>query len=84
MDNAPDEETVRRWKDMETLRDQMHERVVSLIDVDAEVHEIVQPKKRKIERFLENGSSSERVNGDTIAGAASAIKAPNRKRRNGS
>ena len=84
MENAPDEETVRRWKDMETLRDQRHERVVSLIDVDAEVHEVVPAKRRKIERLLENGPSNGRVNGDTIAGAVSTTKGPSRKRGNGS
>ena len=84
MDNAPDEETVRRWKDMEILRDQRHERVVGLIDVDAEVHEVIPPKRRKIERLLENGPSNGRVNGDMIAGASSTTKAPSRKRGNGS
>ena len=81
MDNAPDEETVRKWKEMETLRDQRHERVVGLIDVDAEVDEVV---PAKVDRLLENGPLNERISLHTTAGAASTTKAPSRKRGLGS
>ena len=80
MDNALDEETVRRWKDMETLRDQRHERIVGLIEVDEEVHEVAPPKRRKVNRLIESGPSDGQLNGDTTAGAASTAKVTNRKR----
>lgn len=83
MDNALDEETVRRWKDMETLRDQRHERIVGLIEVDEEVLEVASPKRRKINRLLENEPSNGQFGGNTTAGASSATRCTTRKRANG-
>ena len=79
MDNAIDEETVRRWKNMETLRDQGHETMVGLIDVVGGAKQIALPKRRRIE----NLSASERVDEDVTEILEPKTKAKNRKRVNG-
>lgn len=76
MDNTQDEETVRKWKDMETERDQGHERIAGLMDMYAEVQEIAPPKRRRIE----NGHPLGRADQDAIAVPVPRVKAPNRKR----
>ncbi|KAG7009283.1 hypothetical protein G7Y79_00003g011510 [Physcia stellaris] len=76
MDNAQDEETVRKWKGIETERDQGHERIAGLMDIYAEVQEIAPPKRRRIE----NGHPLGRADQDSIAVPVPRVKASNRKR----
>ena len=52
MDNHMDEETVRRWKTQDTIRDQEHRRITGMVDIVEEVVEIVAPKRRRIENKI--------------------------------
>ena len=79
MDNAIDEETVRRWKDMETIRDQGHQKMAGLIDMVGGAKQIALPKRRRIE----NLSASGRVDEDVTEILEPRPKATNRKRANG-
>ena len=76
MDNAIDEETVRRWKDIETERDQDHERIAGLIDMVGKATQLEAPKRRRIE----NLSASGRVDEDVTEIAEPRRKATNKKR----
>lgn len=79
MDNAIDEETVRRWKHTETLRDQEHERMAGLLDMVGGAKQIAPPKRRRIE----NVSASGRVDEDVTEIPEPRPKPTNRKRVNG-
>ena len=79
MDNAIDEETVRRWKKMETIRDQGHETMAGLIDIVGGAKQIAPPKRRRIE----NLSASGRVEEGVTEVPEPRPKATNRKRVNG-
>ena len=79
MDNAIDEETVRRWKTMETLRDQGHETMAGLIDMVGKAKHIAPPKRRRIENLPASG----RVDEDLTEVPELRPKAKNRKRANG-
>ena len=86
MDNAQDEETARRWKELETVRDQEHERNAGLMDMYAEVREIAPPKRRRIENRstteqLDPFASDPLANDDSVT--MSKVKATSRKRTNG-
>ena len=79
MDNAIDEETVRRWKYMESLRDQGHQTMAGLRDMVGGAKQIAPPKRRRIE----NLSASGRIDEDVTEIPEPRPKATNRKRANG-
>ena len=79
MENTVDEETVRRWKEIETRRDQEHEVIAGLLDAYDDVREIAPPKRRRIG----NGPAKGIGKADAADDTQSGNRVPVRKRVSG-
>ena len=79
MENPQDEETARRWKEIENAQDQGPRKIAGLLDMYGEVQEIAPPKRRR----FENGTFHGHIAEDLGQITAPIQKAVRRKRANG-